>query len=155
MSNFLGKNRYVVVLVLLVLLAGSCLLIRPAGRTSPLALPSPLLSPASETGRVIGTLVVMDPRATPLADGVFLVELPKEAQVFVVPTIDVNAARRAHSFDKTTGRFEFSDLLPGRYHLLVSTISGVLPARSMETGELIFIELRPGALLDLKTVQVP
>lgn len=120
---------------------------------------SALTTPVPGKASVIGVLIVLDPTfGTPQGEG---------SGVYLVPTIEppsdtlkvleiTEEACKAIVLDSTSGRFIFSDVLPGTYQMLVVTSAGTFPARSTETKKwLQYIVIEADQVLDLGMVQYP
>lgn len=123
------------------------------------SLVSALATPMPGKASVMGVLIVLDPTfGTPQGEG---------SGVYLVPTTEppsddlkileiTDESYKAGVLDSKSGRFVFSDVLPGAYQMLVVTSAGTFPARSTETKKwLQYIVVEADQVLDLSMVQYP
>ena len=102
-------------------------------------------NPVPGTITVKGRLLVLDPFVM-LPDpnnAIYMVPIPEEGEgVATIPAIVVGEVPQAE-VDERTGDFLFTDLMPGRYAIVVLTTGGAqIPARYYDEGSLAILNIK-------------
>lgn len=106
----------------------------------------PYIFATSELGFITlkGRLLVLDPRSIiPAADdSIFLVPIPKDATISTIPQFENKSDVYQAEVDEHNGEFVFTNIEPGRYAVVVITISGTqFPVRKYDDGSLAIIDV--------------
>ena len=109
---------------------------------------------------VKGEMVVRDPTVSvpDPNDAIFLVPLSTSEMVASIPPFQVGEVPQA-DVDETTGWFQFTDITPGTYVLMVLTIGNAqIPARPFAGSGLVVVKVKQEDIdktIDLGKVAIP